>query len=127
MNNNGKEFKYQLTKELSYIGLTSAKLKNKYGFINKHGDVVIPFKFDYVLDYNEGYAAVCVGCSIDSLGKPHDGKWGFINDTGDIIIPIIYDDIIDSFKYGRAGVILNGIFYLVNASNEREIPIEVTK
>ncbi|GHV12530.1 hypothetical protein FACS1894219_05630 [Clostridia bacterium] len=55
----------------------------KCGFINTKGDVVIPYIYDSVHWFCEGYAAVKKG-----------GKWGFIDDTANIVIPFEYDDVI---------------------------------
>ena len=52
----------------------------KKGFINRHGKVVIPYQYDDVIPFREGYAAVAL-----------NNKWGFINEQGVLVIPLRYD------------------------------------
>lgn len=51
----------------------------KYGFVNKKGEMFIPFIYDYVGNFEDGLAVV----------KEND-KYGCIDPTGKIIIPIDY-------------------------------------
>ncbi|MCK7461243.1 MAG: WG repeat-containing protein [Sphingobacterium sp.] len=44
---------------------------NKYGYIDKNGNVVIKPQFDNLNKFNEGIAAVCIG------GTKHE-KWGIL-------------------------------------------------
>ena len=46
-----------------------------FGFINKSGDIVIPYKFENADSFSEGLAAVRI-----------DGKWGYINNEVQIVI-----------------------------------------
>ena len=82
--------------------------KKKY----KTGDVVIPFKYDYVWDFEEGLAKVKL-----------KGKWGFINKNGKEVIPIKYDDVHD-FSEGLARVELNGKYGYINKNGKEVIPIK---
>lgn len=77
-------------------GLASAKLNNKYGFIDKTGREIIPPKYDSVGSFSEGLAWV----RIYELEK---SKYGFIDKTGREIIPINYD-YADSFSEGLSAV-----------------------
>ncbi len=52
---------------------------NKWGFINKEGQLVIKATYDDVGPFSEGFAAV-----------NKDGKWGFIDRKGNIVIQPIY-------------------------------------
>jgi WD40 repeat protein len=56
-------------------GLSRWKLGDKYGFINKNGDVVIKPEFDLTFNFSEGMAFV-----------EENGKFGFINQTGQMAI-----------------------------------------
>ena len=51
----------------------------KYGFINKEGKEVIPFKYDDASDFSEGLARVLL-----------NHKEGFINKEGKVVIPFKY-------------------------------------
>lgn len=63
-------------------GLAAVFMKERWGFINKQGDEVIPLSYDYVLPFREGLAAVA-----------SDNGWGFIDKTGDMIIEPQFDTI----------------------------------
>ena len=63
-----------------------------WGFIDKTGEVIIPFEYSAVGIYSEGLIAV-----------QRDSRWGFINRTGDIIIPLEYR-YVNSFNNGVAAV-----------------------
>jgi hypothetical protein len=39
-------------------GLSKIKINDKYGFINKEGQVRIACQFDYVSDFHQGFAIV---------------------------------------------------------------------
>ena len=83
------------------------KLNNKYGYVNKSGEEVIPLKYDGVANFSEGLAGVKL-----------NGKWGYVNQSGVEVIPLIYDDA-DNFKEGKAQVKLNGrYFYIDKNGNE---------
>ena len=55
---------------------------DKYGYINKNGDLVIGFIYDDALDFNSGYASVKIGES-----------WGMIDTSGREIIKPIFEEI----------------------------------
>ena len=56
----------------------------KWGYLDKTGRVIIPFKFDYAADFSEGLAGVEIA-----------GKFGYIDQTGKFVIP-------PRFHWGRA-------------------------
>ena len=82
--------------------------KKKY----KTGDVVIPFKYDDVWDFEEGLAAVKL-----------KGKQGFIDKSGKEVVPIKYDNI-GGFHEGLAFVELNGKFGFVDKSGTEVVPLK---
>src|SRR4029079_6950130 len=45
------------------------------GFIDRHGQIVIPLCFDVVGQFSEGLARF-----------ERDGRWGYVNPAGDIVI-----------------------------------------
>ena len=61
------------------------KKDNKYGYVDKEGNVVVEYIYDDATEQNEyGYAAV-----------KKDGKWGSINSSGEVVQEPIYD--LDSY------------------------------
>ena len=84
-----KETKEMLHIEISfgYIHhLAYVKKDGKYGFVDIHGNLVIPCIYDYARSFSEGLAYV-----------NKDGKEGYIDIHGNLVIPCIYD-YINSFK-----------------------------
>ncbi|SMO92641.1 WG containing repeat-containing protein [Saccharicrinis carchari] len=70
--------------------------KNKYGFLNKKGEVEIPAQFDAASNYSNGLIAVKQGA-----------KWGYANKKGVLKIRVQFDEATD-FKDGVAAVYLGG-------------------
>lgn len=62
--------------------LALVKSNDKWGMINTAGDIVIPVKYDQILDFQNKEAIVLL-----------DGKQGIINTDGNIIIPLKYESI----------------------------------
>ncbi len=55
--------------------------ENKWGFVNKDGDMVVEAKYDKVTEFNEfGFASV-----------QKDGKWGAINTQGKEVVEPTYN------------------------------------
>ena len=80
--------------------------EGNYGFIDKNGELIIPFKYSYAGCFNEGLAMVKL-----------NGKYGFIDNLGNEIIPCKYDSIggfIEGFSwvnYGNGYINRNGTEY----------------
>ena len=66
----------------------------KWGYINKDGEVVIDFQFDWADCFSEGLARV-------RIGNRNTGKWGFVDKTGKIVIAPQFDEV-SSFSEGLA-------------------------
>ena len=78
-------------------GMSIVKKGNKYGFIDKNGNVTIPVIYDLVYSFkNDKYTVV-----------QNDGKQGCVNKNGEIIVPIKYNKIQKSQPNGAAVVYLN--------------------
>ncbi len=99
-------------------GLIAVKSNNgKYGYVDKTGKVVIPFKYDDAEEFHNGTAVVYIKDGytlIDKSGKillekiysgvmasysdlieiydKETKKYGYINNSGEIVIPLIYDN-----------------------------------
>lgn len=74
------------------------KKDNKYGYVDKDGNVVVEYVYDDATDQNEyGYVAV-----------KKDGKWGAINKNGQVVQEPIYNlddyliiDFIGNWHFGK--------------------------
>ena len=67
----------------------------KYGFINKNGDVVIEHRFEYARSFSDGLAAV----------KTKE-KWGFVDRLGNMVINANYG-FVNNFSEGLVGFSLS--------------------
>ena len=70
-------------------------IHNKYGLINKKGEIICDPKYYWIHHFQNGFARVVL-----------NNKVGFINTKGQEICPIKYDDT-DNFENGFARVELN--------------------
>ena len=74
-------------------GLAAVEIDDKWGFVDKKGNLVIKAQFDDIDEsFAEGLAAVKVG-----------GKWGFINKRGEFVVKPKFDRAY-SFYHGTASV-----------------------
>lgn len=87
-------------------GLACVKLLGKWGYINKSGELKIPFKYENALPFSEGLAPVM-------LLK----RWGYINDTDELVIPFKYVKA-KSFENSLAVVSDGNIEGFINKDNE---------
>ncbi|MBE6336467.1 MAG: SEL1-like repeat protein [Lentimicrobiaceae bacterium] len=106
-------------------------LRNKYGFVDTTGKVVIPIKFDDVdggspkKEYNnnwsgDGLMSVCI-----------NSKWGYINGNGKVVVPIVYDKVdsrcyvpSDNFHPGITRVWKDGLVGGINHIGEFLLSLE---
>jgi len=99
---------YEHLGELSE-GLIAFYKDQKAGFMDLHGQVRVPARFTFAMDFSEGLACVNVGGEVvrgeskGSMKAVKGGKWGFIDASGEFVIPPHFDDC-DSFVHGRAVV-----------------------
>ena len=80
--------------------------------VNEMGEMVVPFKYDEVWDFDEGLAAVKL-----------KGKWGFIDKLGKEVVPLKYDEVW-GFDEGLAAVMLNGNWGYINKSGKLVLPLK---
>ncbi len=78
----------------------------KYGFIDKHGYIIIKAIYDRVFNYSEGLAAVKI-----------DDNWGYINGEGKIVVKAKYD-YVESFSEGLAAVDVENEYGFINTKGE---------
>lgn len=78
-----------------------------YGYMNRKGEKVIPFKYEHAYNFKDGLALV---------GKERDnwnGKWGFINKDGTEVIACKYQNAWH-FSEGLASVLINNKYGFID-------------
>lgn len=93
-------------------GLILVKNKDKYGYLNQHGELIIPAIYETAYSFSEGLACV-----------KYKGKYGFINEKGSEIIPYIYQDAL-IFYDGLASVGLNHKHGYIDKQGNIVIPLK---
>ena len=93
-------------------GMIVAEKYGKYGYIDKTGNIVVPFKYDRAWNFSEGLARVM-----------KDGKRGFIDKTGKEIVPCIYDSA-SGFYEGLAQVMKDGKRFFIDKTGREVISCE---
>ena len=111
-----QQFTYVDIYGLSQSGFSAFKQDEKYGYIDKTGQVVIPAQYDYCDSFNDGMAVI-----------QENGNYGYINTNGEVVIPSKYYEA-DRFYNGIARVaqIKDGGTFLgyINKKGEEVIPVE---
>ena len=82
-------------------GAVGVKKDGKYGFIDRLGQVIVPFGFEWVGPFREG-------CAIVRVGK----TFGMIDKTGKFIIPADWDSLTEMSCGALTGV-ANGKWYVI--------------
>ena len=98
-----------------YYGIALVKKGDKYGYIDKNGNEIVPVEYDMANNFTK----------LKFAKVKKNGKWGYIDNTGKAIIPIEYaycgevsNDIVavgNGGKYGFISIdgkdITNGLVY----------------
>ena len=137
------KFKYSDILPLS-CGLMAASDEDfACGYVDKNGEVVIPFEYDYVYSFHNDLAAVAKGSLFGLINKNNEviipfeyallkkysyglipaknkntGKWGFIDINNKLVIPHIYEKAC-SFYNGLAVVRENGQSYNIDVNGKK--------
>lgn len=106
--------KYQQVNPFSE-GLASAKFRGRWGFIDRQGKEITPFKYDPMYDGGKDYASYSL--SEGKAAVRSGGKWGFIDKTGKEVIPLIYLEASNFYKRS-AKVRTTQRELLINHSNQ---------
>lgn len=80
----------------TYKYLYPINVKDKWGYVDSKGKVIVKPQYRYANEFSEGMAAVCIAVK----GQP---KWGYIDGKGKVIIKPQYDYAQD-FHEGLAAV-----------------------
>ncbi|MGB3693601.1 MAG: WG repeat-containing protein [Spirulinaceae cyanobacterium] len=98
---------YRWARENQHLGVL---VRDKYGFIDKTGKIVIEPQFDQVHYFSEGLASI-------STGKYRRKCSGYIDKTGEVVIPAQFD-IAASFCSGIASVWIDSQEGYINRKGE---------
>mgnify|MGYP001609616019 CR=1 FL=1 len=88
---------------------------NRYGFINRSGNLIIGFKYEKAENFQEGLAVVLKG-----------DKYGYITEADQVQIPFEYSQAL-SFRDGKALVCKNGNWYFINIDGRKVGEIKLDK
>jgi len=106
-------------------GYPPYSFRGTFGYIDRDGDLVIPFKFGLAGEFSEGRAAVGVGSLYYEhkrvrACKPYTvtsrgfrGKFGYIDTTGNMVIPPVYEEA-RAFSNGLALVRRGGKYMYID-------------
>jgi hypothetical protein len=83
--------------------------KEKYGYIDTTGRLVIKLKYDFADEFHDGLAAIEI-----------KGKSGYINHKGELVIPTIYNNAFN-FENGIAEVERNGKMFYIDTKGKEYI------
>lgn len=100
------------------------KKGKKWGLLNKSGDAITSFLYDFIYDFEIGGTAV-----VKLKDADNKNKFGVINQFGEIIIPVKYDGLSGFGSYGvndaePSIAILNDKYGFVNRRGEMVIPTQ---
>jgi len=98
-----------------YEGLAAVKINNKWGYIDKTGNIIIPPQFDDVYGYgfSEGLAKVRI-----------NGKYGYIDQTGNVVIPPQFDHASYKFSEGLSVVVANHKYGYIDKTGKMIITLQ---
>jgi hypothetical protein len=79
----------------------AVRLNNKFGYIDRLGNIIIPAEYDNVKSRLSKYSLGSVSTTIFPVSK--NGKWGYVNAKNEIVLPL---------QFGYVGQITDGIGYV---------------
>ena len=90
-------------------GLAAVEKRNKTGFADESGDIVIPFRYEYSCDFEGGMA----------LAR-YKGQYGFIDKSGGFVIPPGYD-FLEIFQDDYAVAEQDGESFYIDRTGKRAL------
>ena len=102
LDSTGKEIHFNLDFDKSYSvyeGMIQVMKNNRWGFMNTKGELVIPFKYDNVRAFSNGYAPVALDSIVTASGEKTP-LWGYIDKSGKEVIAPVYTAVSSSVGEG---------------------------
>lgn len=104
--------KYKFLNPMDEKGMIYAQKGAKYGYIDIHENILVPFEYDGLTVFSEELACV-----------KKNNKFGFINRKGKLVIPLQYDNETYFRKTGLARVNKNKLYGFIDKKGKEIIPI----
>ncbi|WP_208326843.1 WG repeat-containing protein [Flavobacterium sp. 270] len=104
--------KYKFLNPIDEKGMIFANKDNKYGYIDIHENIIVPFEYDDLTVFSEELSCV-----------KKKGKFGFINRKGKIVIPLQFENETYFRKTGLALVKKGSLYGFINKKGKEIIPI----
>jgi len=82
----------QFNERITAVSIGSDVNERKYGFIDRNGETVLDFQFEWAEQFFDGFALVV-----------KDGKYGYVNTASEVAIPLQFDEAYH-FSEGLAAV-----------------------
>ncbi|MCL6590461.1 MAG: WG repeat-containing protein [Firmicutes bacterium] len=106
-----EEYEYRHNQYSEARKKVADSIRDKYGYINTKGEIVIPPQFDEAHDFSEGLARFNQGGVYNHEKSLTGGMWGFIDKDGQVAIPPQFDEVFQDFSGGLAGIIISAKRY----------------
>ena len=97
--------------DMEQICVVDENKKNKYGYKDINGAVVIPAVYDMIMPFNEDIARANL-----------DGKYGFLDKSGNSVIPFVYDFIWDFHYIDLTPACIEGLYGYIDRQNHIVLP-----
>ena len=94
----------------------------KYGYINRNGEVVMQPKYDYADEFFSERARVFYGEVEDLFGSPKNGVFGYIDRSGIEVVPPIFEWASSFNESGLARVKKDGLYGVIDVNGHEVIP-----
>lgn len=109
----GEERQIEGLKSIGEISLSKPILiqKDKYGYVNKYGEIIIPLEYEKATNFKSGIAGV------------KKNKYGVIDEDGNILLPFEYEEMYVGEKK-RVIFKKDGKYYTSNLKSAKEIDVD---
>ncbi|WP_300341563.1 WG repeat-containing protein [Fusobacterium sp.] len=110
---NEKEKRIEGLKNIGEISLSTPILiqKDKYGYVDKYGEIIIPLEYEKATNFKFGIASV------------KKNKYGVIDEEGNVLLPFEYEEM---YIGEKRKVIFkkDGKYYISNLKSAKEIDVD---
>ncbi|MGH8528978.1 MAG: WG repeat-containing protein [Nevskiales bacterium] len=88
-------------------GLARFLEREKVGFFDRRGRIVIPARYDFAYPMQQGFAVFCFNCKREYHGEHYrmaGGRWGLVKRDGKEVVAPIYDEILPAGDSGYSAL-----------------------